>query len=1678
MADSSVSLNQGQNQEIEEIPGIELGDTIVILGGSLNKTRGKLYEFSEDRFSILPIGATDRIIKIALIDGEPDPELGISEIKILKKSPQPGFVHMVDLRAGQTVETFLEGPEAGPIFKVVSVNEDDDSAVFQDEAGAEINIEFGFRGIPRELGYEVIRTQESPAAEAPSSDRAAEAESAAPKSLSLRVSEDDVERGDEGRVPSPGEEAAEAEDDALEAEDKPKFILGERVELPADEEIKEIGSAFRIYQDIFQRSEMLGQLIRSLPLTQQRNPIKLQEIRRIVELMLILRNDVVQYGLTGEPRGLKPTSANTLAELVSRPDVSLARKVANVSKVLYLDHTAAHLESVKRGDGGVDPGAGSVEDVEGLYADYLADVVRQAATLEKTAAMGGEGEPGIGMPKFFLDMETYRQKIQTPFRIQQAAGKAPITADEEVFRMEVPDMEAPQLNVKAKVYSENPPQLTQVPFAQTRILKSRSTRFTTGEEFRIVETGENPTYDNILVFPKSALRTVGPIRSGSLARDASLGISDVEFMDDLLARLGEINDFPTADGILLLGVNGNILGNVLVKDWLENLNILVSGIGDTLLELRGYGVSNIEWNVEQVAVIQGKIEQHLAGLKIFMTRQREENKAALANLRFDPQNLLAPADATRLMARVEGEPILQKILQKVRDYIGDLATIDVNWFSYVFLAYPDLLLATLGQQPDILTKERLRNVRDQFNNALFTGYRIKQSLLNAGQPPTENACEHVAELDKVRKLGHRHAEEPSDVTKMKGLLRLLNKFRGRTEENWVWCNVCDKHLICGHELLQVQEFLRPREKDAIQKELILKFSGGQFGGRFICSVCGQGIQELDFDTNVEFDDAGRPMMGRAVLVDEDAIKDEKLAAALSGDGAAVAIVEGEEATESEYPTEELNMMHKTMKKIANIVGINPEPEDLRRMVEELSTYVLSLASRDAYAAAAKGKKAQDYDIWYSIRYLSAAAAILVINIQTHIPDYIIYYSNAECREGFFGYPLEAEANMSGINCVATVVAGINDNEFPFNLTTLQRQPNLVKRRDAILPFVKNQIDAFVKSPLTQANLKRKKEYRVRLYGTSEGIKKDQIPQIFRPVPYIVGKEEAAAGAVVAAAATPDKQAIAWIRTAHQLAKDNSALNPDSPYSETTSCLHNVGETTYKFWDSLGGLSKLEPRTAGLINRSATISTTFYTEKPKVLEGKLEEKDYYKLFVSLCWQGPSKGRPHELGIGLTCGLCGLSFQENPNMRSVIEADPKKAKEAEAAADLKLKTHIEAQGIIINEDTFNDLLMTARNSSSVMETPIPATPNANDTFEWLAGLPPIEDWPAMLNVTQRALRELLAGGGSISKIQIAQAAEGIVRSVSEKEDYVKARLGSQAFSYLESMMKRSPRECGEAVSTYLLIPYQRWLSGLTVESFKILDTYELSKPTIDDILVKGMGQHLQIIGGDEELSGIALRKVRLFVKDLSSACRNIFPVIRPILTLGGKDMVNYIIRAYLIGAIHRFIDPHQLPAEEAEEGEEAEDTVPNMKLLYKSLGQALTKYATSSKVPTEEEIRTRLEQRVEQEKQVFIGKLDRMGREERRVELVLKGLGMGDWAAGGTKGIRQYDEDRYEVERAERAAAGIMDYPGALGDAERVGGGAGAGRAIDMFGLNFGGEYDAAGEGGDGGYDHEQMAEDDY
>jgi hypothetical protein len=276
--------------------------------------------------------------------------------------------------------------------------------------------------------------------------------------------------------------------------------------------------------------------------------------------------------------------------------------------------------------------------------------------------------------------------------------------------------------------------------------------------------------------------------------------------------------------------------------------------------------------------------------------------------------------------------------------------------------------------------------------------------------------------------------------------------------------------------------------------------------------------------------------------------------------------------------------------------------------------------------------------------------------------------------------------------------------------------------------------------------------------------------------------------------------------------------------------------------------------------------------------------------------------------------------------------------------------------------------------------------------------------------------------------------------------------------------------ELLRTYILVPFQRWIQSANVyDTFKLLGTYKLSKETQDDIKgyyektkkparVKGLGRHLQPIS-DIKLEGLLLLKVKQFVKELAYMTNHILPYLRSILTPGGSYMVGYILRALLMGSIKDFMDPHSIPETE----EELSSTV-NIQILYVALAEVFDRYATSNRIPSEKEIRTRLEERVEAEKQKFIGEMDKMSPQRRKLELTMKSLGIGKWAVGGTAAIKKYNAERYEEERTERAQAGLVDYVTVGDPATTVG--------DDMFGI-IGGEENV-----NDGYDHEQLAEEDY
>ena len=133
---------------------IQLGDTIIIIGGKYDKTQGKVYFKNDEMIHIMPLGLSNRIIEL------PSTVEDIEELKLEKGFPH-SFVAIQDFRVGQIVEALKEG-ELVNTFVVNEVNEKEDSVVLVDNNKEEFTIEFNFTGIPLDSAYDVLRGTEAP----------------------------------------------------------------------------------------------------------------------------------------------------------------------------------------------------------------------------------------------------------------------------------------------------------------------------------------------------------------------------------------------------------------------------------------------------------------------------------------------------------------------------------------------------------------------------------------------------------------------------------------------------------------------------------------------------------------------------------------------------------------------------------------------------------------------------------------------------------------------------------------------------------------------------------------------------------------------------------------------------------------------------------------------------------------------------------------------------------------------------------------------------------------------------------------------------------------------------------------------------------------------------------------------------------------------------------------------------------------------------------------------------------------------------------------------------------------------------------------------------------------------------------------------------------------------------
>ena len=440
--------------------------------------------------------------------------------------------------------------------------------------------------------------------------------------------------------------------------------------------------------------------------------------------------------------------------------------------------------------------------------------------------------------------------------------------------------------------------------------------------------------------------------------------------------------------------------------------------------------------------------------------------------------------------------------------------------------------------------------------------------------------------------------------------------------------------MCEHEYLLLQEYLHPREKETIHKELLVRFSGGVFQGKFICNNCGQGISDLDFDNSLEYSDDGVPLIGRSELVDKDAVAQDEIDAAIG--------VPVGSAEEIKFDSEAKTIYYQKVREVFDRVGIFPEPSGYIFIVNGVDATLNRRPTREQYVAAEKqrqkqqkGAKAQDYDVYRNRILISAVLAYSIIELQTHIPNYIPRFSSYGCNIDLRGYPLGKEGDkriIEFLSCIANSIMLSKANETsedPWFLCRFLDERSDKKRLEVVMRYIESILKEILVFSDVQSLIAKKKEYIMATYGKSElseGLQ-EYIPNNFTPFLYKEVEE-----VIVPQAANIYEKSRAYILETHKYALE-TVKKEISPYAERTCCFESI-QKPLAFWKSKD-LTVLPPKDTprGPINSHSKFNFEL-RQQPK-FEFNVSKEEYYKLFLKVCYAGERIGLPHEPGYNKIC-----------------------------------------------------------------------------------------------------------------------------------------------------------------------------------------------------------------------------------------------------------------------------------------------------------------------------------------------------------------------------------------------------------------------------------------------------------
>jgi len=1611
-AEVGAGAEQQEEQDEEEEGGIILGDRFKLETRRYGETIGKVYYVDDNLISIMPDGVSNLLHYFPLVETEEgrvfDPELGFISITQVGNGPNVGFAELNGFHEGQMIDTFLEDGSLGQSYKLTEVNYERDYIRVEDERDP---IEFDYKGIQNQP-FKVIRIQQA----AVGPQKPMTEEEVAEEEQAIRLSQ------------TPGAQAAAIMGEQPEDDD---IVFFDDFILPKIAVFKEIAETDVIYPELSQIKDLFNDLISMVDAPSQKNPLVLKRITAFVKMASSLKNSIIKRGPNGAPDGEEQISIETLHDLLDE-SIPIARPILDTQRVLYEDLPN--------------------EDEDGnqyynqILVNNLESVIESSNEYLENQGNIPPGQPGVGLPRFHQMLQTYFTRF--PLSDVFNGGSFTFSHDAEFFRQAEPEtntvygLESSKGKSKDTSYNGGGVRLFIHP-------TDFSLRRGHGPTYRplikggtdISMGGDRTNLKGHVLFPYQAVLSgqIGATRTGNLWSIIQRSSAPKEWMETILKELGGIVAELSAKQIVVIHKDEPTAVGIPFIDYFKLIlqMIVPRGPGDLSPVKADLGMDEKEPNVEQHEAIQKRVDQILASLRAHIRSMRE----ALTKEQPKPEanQLLSQSFVDTLLEGVKGYPELEAIVKQVQDQTPGYKYVDVGLVASLLKYAYDYFQVFIGGDQAAIKRERNRFVRDKMVKALHEAQQLTDLQRNLGAPPQPNTCEHVATLSAIRDV-------KDDTDRFKLMSRFVTTYYGVREKNWVICKLCKKELICQHEVLQIQQFVNPREKKTLQKEIIMNFSGGLSGGHYSCRNCSHPIADLEYDTNVEFDDNGIPMMGREVLVDTDAIANEEIRNLFG--------IQINPTEEIQFETDTKTEIYTVLKTLCDTLGLTLSGDVIGTIIDRVAAEIAVTISSKDYAALPKEQRKFSYIKFISQVKIAATTAMLLIHVQTRIPDYRVKFFVEGCKPGFGGFPLIASADPSsdtqspGVNYLACVLSGMYEKTIPWT-NGFQTIANDTQRAAYIKSRIVSYCKVFVQDIAIQGLLQTKREHIDSVFGRGASIARalEIIPDNF--LPRMEVQEEASENATQSPTIREGTKQNAvgealksdtWIRAANQLARRSANIVKGSPYAETSCCCDPIDRPGQTFRDAalpvLPELYVLKPGWA-----YQTIAYTPMNVRPLQLTvASLSIENAYRVFLKLCYDGPRKGLPHELGHDLKCDWCGIEIPTQVLFPEVDYIPTKPKQEAELAIKLaqreeEIKMFLQTQGIQINEQTFQDLLDAAhqRQMFALYSPNLPQAPS-----EILSGLTTVsyEPVPGFATLLEQSERALEALGAQASGPDIARALSGLRDSIRDSEDLLREKIGEARYRLLTSMLDQPTGQVFEIFRSYFLVPIQRIVSGPGYEPVYVPAHYKLQsdhKKIINDKIK----EHVEIINKfnlypDENPNSLMKAQLKFEQFQIQmSELMTLSPELRVSRIKFSKKLsqeqvarfLKEILRVWIIGSLGQLIDPDVVP--EVEGVDLAAEDGQSDSFIIRLLATILAQYSKERLAYNPTLVKQKIEEATEGEHQRFLNKMRGMSEEDKKIEMEKKALGIGMWGRGKTNLGNLFSGEELELRRQ----ANMEDY-GAL------------------------------------------------